>query len=128
MLRSYAILKRTKLKRKAGLKPGTTKLKSKGKRGKRYEFQDEWFAQAVKANAGGVCERCKEQGQHAHHVAARKSLLLRFDTRNGVYLCAICHGYAHQHKKAFEVWFATHRPSDYNFIDENRFRSTKEVA
>ena len=128
MLRSYATLKRTPLKRTAALKAGTAKLKPKGKRGKRYAFEDKWFSDAVKSNAKGICERCGRAGEHAHHVAGRKSKLLRFDLRNGVYLCALCHGFAHQHKPEFEVWFATYRPSDYNFIDENRFRSTKEVA
>ena len=105
-----------------------TPLNKVGKRGKRMAAGDAQFRKAVRENANGLCEKCGRQGQHSHHVVYRDSGLLRNDPRNGCYLCFECHALAHSERTAFDTWFAMHRPSDYNFIDENRFRSTKEVA
>lgn len=85
---------------------------------------DRKWAESVKRNAKGRCERCgKYEGVQSHHVVGRQNHALRFDVRNGVALCWYDHYvFAHQHPLDFAEWFREHRPADYAYVmdPENR--------
>ena len=52
----------------------------------------------VRARAGDQCEICgstSPRGLQDHHIIKRRVRITRYDPDNGIYLCAICHGFAH---------------------------------
>jgi hypothetical protein len=55
---------------------------------------DNLWRKAIRKKYHGRCGLCGEQGTEAHHVVRRAKKVLRWDIRNGVLLCALCHRYA----------------------------------
>jgi HNH endonuclease len=56
---------------------------------------------AVRQRAGAACERCAEQGNHAHHkVPLAHDPDLALDPTNGEYLCVKCHKKHHRAESA----------------------------
>ena len=50
------------------------------------------WAETVKANAKGICDRCGMQGDEAHHIREVADLIaLIIDPTNGEWLCTTCH-------------------------------------
>ena len=66
------------------------------------------------------CEVCGKPGQNAHHVIGRINYQLRWDLRNGAYLCIGDHVFskdsAHNDPQGFMIWFKSTRPDDYNYL------------
>jgi hypothetical protein len=68
-----------------------------------------------------------------HHVYSRDWHRIRFDPRNLVAVCFMCHrgrGGAHDAPVDFVEWFQAYRPDDYAFIRnyENRKPINRSVA
>ena len=86
---------------------------------------DRLWAQLVKSQAGGRCERCDKYPRtphdlHAHHCYGRSDHRLRFDLRNGVSLCWLHHRWAEEHPLEFAEWFEKHRPEDTDYLYAQR--------
>lgn len=66
------------------------------------------------------CEICHKLGQNAHHVIGRINYQLRWDPRNGAYLCIGHHVFskdsAHNDPQGFMIWFKSTRPDDYEYL------------
>ena len=66
------------------------------------------------------CEMCNKPGSNAHHVIGRINYILRWDLRNGCYLCISCHMFsrlsAHNDPLGFMEWFKFKRPDDYEYL------------
>ena len=71
-------------------------------------------------HAKGSCEICGEPGENAHHVIGRKNHTLRWDIRNGCFLCYKCHYKSHEDILEFVGWFQTFRTSDYNYLMQKK--------
>jgi hypothetical protein len=69
-----------------------------------------WRGIVVKS-AGGVCEKCGSMNRlQAHHVITRANKRLRYDSQNGVCLCAGHHlFFAHQKPHEFRDWLTEKR-------------------
>ena len=70
------------------------------------------------------CEFCKKPGNNAHHIIGRINHILRWDLRNGCYLCIYCHIFskfsAHNDPIGFIEWFKLKRPDDYEYLLEKK--------
>lgn len=102
-------MKRTPLRRK-----------SKAPKAVLVRQADSLWAWAVKVRAKGMCEQCGKPGSDAHHMKSRKSHLLRWDLRNGVFLCKGCHMRFHN-QESWTLWqrFEEIRGDDWRFVVEN---------
>ena len=59
---------------------------------------DNLWSELIMTQAGNKCEVCGEQGHDPHHFIARsRSSRLRWNPKNGIYLCRICHTKLHWH-------------------------------
>jgi hypothetical protein len=68
--------------------------KKKTSRTNRRKYADTLWSKYIKARAQGQCQRCgsRTMALEAAHIVPRRVLPTRFDTRNGVALCAAtCH-------------------------------------
>jgi hypothetical protein len=84
---------------------------------------DQLWSQIIRAK--GECERCGRtpengRGFHAHHVYGRTDHRLRFDLRNGMAVCSVCHRWAEEHPLEFAKWFEAHRPGDVVYLADQR--------
>lgn len=73
----------------------------------------------------GKCEVCgKSENLNGHHIEGRRNMALRWDTRNGVCLCAGCHVFkkesAHQSPEWFHFWLEENRWEDLSYVMLNR--------
>lgn len=103
-MKRTAIKSRTKLLRR-------TRIAQVGARAKREKFALDRFRKLVETNAGGNCqaripERCvytwpphmRGQPKHAHHIQPRARGGTH-DPENGLWVCALCHGWIHDNPK-----------------------------
>ena len=61
----------------------------------------EW-AEAVRTKADGLCERCGQEGQQAHHIREVAELIaLIIDPDNGEWLCKTCHVAHHSYRDTY---------------------------
>jgi hypothetical protein len=68
--------------------------KPKTKKTNRRRYADTLWSRYIKVRAQGKCQRCGSQAMalESAHIIPRRVLPTRFDTRNGVALCAAtCH-------------------------------------
>jgi hypothetical protein len=101
---------------------------------------DTAWAELIKIKAGGRCEVCgtpttkkaiknKCYSLNSHHVVGRGNLNLRWDIRNGACLCVRHHKFgiysAHENPIWFINWFKTHRPEDYEYLQNPEFNKFK---
>jgi hypothetical protein len=67
---------------------------------------------------------CGKIGNQPHHIIGRVNHALRWDVRNGVWLCPGCHTMnttsAHSDPISFMLWLKHHRPADYDYLKERR--------
>ena len=54
-------------------------------------YLDHLWSQAVRAQKGERCANCGNPAGGVHHLIKRRYKVLRWDLRNGVPLCAVCH-------------------------------------
>lgn len=80
----------------------------------RTQLDTEWSAK-VKELAGGVCEMCgKVDRLQSHHVFTRSIKAVRWNTDNGVCLCAGHHLFmAHKRPEAFRDWIIGKRGQEW---------------
>lgn len=72
---------------------------------------DNLWRDVVKLRAGHQCERCgRREELHSHHIIKRTYHPTRHLLDNGICLCAICHGIAHDQEEIFKLWVAKRRP------------------
>lgn len=123
-------MKRTSLKRRTGLsvnvslkRGGPLKSRSPRKASKRNDdFQ--WQGDVV-SRADGRCEYCGDyHGVVGHHVLGKRAFpRLRFLLANGVALCRMCHGYAHNSPEKFNKWFEETFPEQWRDIQQAKKES-----
>lgn len=85
---------------------------------------DKAWSQLVKLQAGNKCEVCGKAGPDAHlnshHIVGRRNLRLRWETFNGVCLCAGCHTFKtdsfHQNPVWADDWLRENRGQDLKLI------------
>lgn len=82
---------------------------------------DTVWSQLVKLQAGNKCEVCgKTESLNSHHIVGRRNLRLRWETYNGVCLCAGCHTFKtdsfHQNPVWAEDWLKENRGQDLKLI------------
>ena len=83
---------------------------------------DDILSLIIRSN--GYCEVCGKSSYicqlHAHHIVTRKIMVLRYDLRNLVCLCAGCHKLnkfsAHENSLWFIDWLTEHRPEDLEYV------------
>ena len=68
----------------------------------------------------GYCEWCGQIGKNAHHVIGRTNYSLRWDIRNGCFLCISCHFKAHNDPLGFMEFFKKKNPEDYKYLKEKK--------
>lgn len=78
-----------------------TRLETKTAEDKKAKTAEKVFLKAVWARDKGLCRHCErkvikslelvEQRGEVHHIASRVDQSVRFDSRNGILLCARCH-------------------------------------
>jgi len=98
----------------------------KSERKRLIEACDKLWSKRVKER-DRFCQMCgTNRGVlEAHHICGRGSCGTRFDLRNGVTLCKyICHVWAENHPKDFEIWVRPWVRSDV--YDELSMLSRKE--
>jgi len=91
---------------------------------------DTAWAELIKIKAGGRCEVCDNPyNLNSHHIVGRANLNLRWDIRNGACLCVRHHKFgiysAHENSIWFINWFKTHRPEDYEYLQNPGFNKFK---
>ena len=70
---------------------------------------------------GKYCEKCGEEEVCAHHFIGRRNKTLRWDLRNRVWLCNVCHiQVAHGSPTEFKEWFMVNRTEDFNYLMERK--------
>jgi hypothetical protein len=81
-------------------------VKHKTERQRSIDALDKLWGRAVKAEAPyGICQKCKVRvGVHPHHVVSRAAKSTRWDSNNGIWLCAGCHFDAHIYPERFREW------------------------
>lgn len=84
---------------------------------------DKLWSEIIKQK--GCCEVCgRRTSLNAHHVVGRINYVLRWDLRNGVCLCVLCHKFsrnsAHNNPLWFSEWFKKNRPEDYRYLQGKR--------
>lgn len=82
---------------------------------------DKAWSQLVKLQAGNKCEVCgKTESLNSHHIVGRRNLRLRWETYNGVCLCAGCHTFRtnsfHQNPVWAEEWLRENRGEDLKLV------------
>jgi len=82
---------------------------------------DTVWSQLVKLQAGNKCEVCgKTESLNSHHIVGRRNLRLRWETYNGVCLCAGCHTFRtnsfHQNPVWAEEWLRENRGEDLKLV------------
>lgn len=82
---------------------------------------DELWSELVKREAGNKCEVCgKKEYLNSHHIVGRRNLRLRWETYNGVCLCAGCHTFKtssfHQNPIWADEWLRKNRSEDYRLV------------
>jgi 5-methylcytosine-specific restriction endonuclease McrA len=103
-----------------------TRLKTIGRRGRRFSAGDKEWRKYVCQAALGLCQRCgrKRDAMHCHHILGKQSHPhLRQVITNGVLLCPECHAWAHHDVKDAREFFLS-KLDPYDFaqlnIDKNR--------
>ncbi len=104
-------------------------VKNKGMMGKIKKTKKTWKRQLDKLwsdiiRSKGYCEWCGNIGKNAHHVIGRTNYSLRWDIRNGCFLCVSCHFKAHNDPLGFTKFFRKNRYKDYLYLCKKR----KEIA
>lgn len=78
------------------------------------------WRKAVLSYHGHKCFFCGTYGDatlQCHHIVRRRRVILRFDYRNGIPLCAKCHQFAHTKEGEMEI-MRKHRHYDYCVVNE----------
>lgn len=76
-------------------------------------YLNHYWRRAVLAQWGNRCALCGRGGDlECHHIIKRRYVLLRYDWRNGIPLCADCHRLAHSEKGRVAIsqavpWYST---------------------
>ena len=77
---------------------------------------DAIWSRVVKILAGFKCEHCGRMDirLNSHHVFGRRAKSVRWDVKNGVCLCVLCHRFsskfsAHETPTLFDEWIINHR-------------------
>ena len=65
---------------------------------------DKLWRDIIKLRAKGKCELCNNPGIDAHHIIGRRNFTLRWDLRNGIYLC-FNHHYGLNSAHQNPIWF-----------------------
>ena len=101
-----------------------TKTKKKPSRKYLKRKYDKLWRELISKRAGGMCEVCGKPGNQPHHIIGRSNHALRWDVRNGVWMCAGCHtmnnNSAHVDHVGFMLWLKEHRLADYGYLLERR--------
>lgn len=92
-------------------------IKSKSKKSLKTQADKLW---SKIINLKGYCEVCGKQGYNAHHIIGRINHIVRWDIRNGCYLCYGCHFKAHNDPIEFIDWLKANREDDYYYLTEKR--------
>ncbi len=66
------------------------------------------------------CEVCGKKGSNAHHIIGRINHNVRWDIRNGCFLCYGCHFKAHNDPIEFIDWLKANREDDYYYLSKKR--------
>jgi len=81
----------------------------------------------------GRCEitACARPAHEAHHIIKRDNLFTRYKTRNGIGLCVLHHRLdndfsAHLTKDKFMAWLEEHKPDQFQWVQENKFKISFE--
>ena len=93
----------------------------------RNRAQEADWSKQVRERDGHICQRCKGQGIHAHHVAPRgRRPDLKFDVNNGICLCLPCHDWCHANpKESTAAGFLSDVPYENRGYYEERLREVK---
>lgn len=87
------------------------------------------WRQMVRKNAGLWCEWCGKLAVECHHmVGCGRNVYLRFNPRNGTFLCKGCHINFHT-KESQTGWdlFEEQRPEDNDFVKEHKHQTTTKT-
>ena len=82
---------------------------------------DRLFQEWIRGVFRGRCAKCGVPFGAAHHIMGKRFYHLRYELRNGVYLCNLCHvHYAHAKPEAFLNWLKHELPLHYKFYEDHR--------
>ena len=65
----------------------------------------------------GCGRRVPDHQIDAAHVFSRRKFSTRWDVRNGVSLCVVCHRWAHDHTTEFQAWAKERLGDDYDLLE-----------
>ena len=94
-------------------------------KGRLKEMADQLWSLAVKSDWGGHCAMCGGvNGLNSHHIVPRQHTAVRYDLRNGICLCGVCHQFdrnqsPHQNAAGWMEWLAHHHWTIYQWYREN---------
>jgi hypothetical protein len=99
---------------------------TKGFKAKPKSKEAAWSKQ-VRERDNHICQRCKGQGIHAHHIAPRgRRPDLKFDVNNGITLCHQCHDWTHLHPaESTRAGFLSDVPYENRGYYKERLREVK---
>jgi hypothetical protein len=86
-------------------------------------YLDSLWRQAIKVLYHGRCAYCKRPGNEAHHIIRRSRILLRWDIKNGIYLCQEHHSWVHT--RAGDRWLAKYIP-EMDYLEAYEYKTLKE--
>ena len=142
-------LARSPLRRKTPLRPSRAKKKSRSWRAVKRDPVDILWSKVVRGRDGHTCKgalswRLPDEAfglpccrsivvgyqVEAAHIFSRRKFSTRWDPRNGVSLCHICHKWAHAHTTEFHAWAKERLGETYDLLkilSESTVKTDKEA-